>query len=160
MEIKSNHAAFMETHIINGKIWNYSDKINENKVGKLNKSGILADISFSRQKIELYKIEIIIDLISRYRENKYSNTNKKENHRSLLLREELYASRHSIEGLQKRLQLKDVDKASDGIKLASNRALPSTPVSSQKREYLETVRAELNTIRSVAESKLGLLENC
>ena len=86
--------------------------------------------------------------------------NKKENHRSLLLREELYASRHSIEGLQKRLQLKDVDKASDGIKLASNRALPSTPVSSQKREYLETVRAELNTIRSVAESKLGLLENC
>lgn len=48
------------------------DKINENRIGKLNKSGILADISFSRQKIELYKIEIIIDLISQYRENKYS----------------------------------------------------------------------------------------
>ena len=48
------------------------DKINENRIGKLSKSGILADISFSRQKIELYKIEIIIDLISQYRENKYS----------------------------------------------------------------------------------------
>ena len=48
------------------------DKINQNKIGKLNKSSILADISFSRQKIELYKIEIIIDLISQYRENKYS----------------------------------------------------------------------------------------
>ena len=49
------------------------DKINENKIfGKANKASILADISFSRQKIELYKIEIIIDLISQYKENKYS----------------------------------------------------------------------------------------
>ena len=49
------------------------DKMNENKIfGKVNKASILADISFSRQKIELYKIEIIIDLISQYKENKYS----------------------------------------------------------------------------------------
>jgi len=44
----------------------------DDKQEKLNKSNLLVDISFSRQKIELYKIEIIIDLTYQYIQNNYS----------------------------------------------------------------------------------------
>ena len=69
----------------------------EKFLGKANKASILADISFSRQKIELYKIEIIIDLISQYKENKYSivvfvNFNKTLEMLSKLLDCEMFSS--------------------------------------------------------------------
>lgn len=53
------------------KIKDYYKKLDE-KQENLNKANLLVDISFSRQKIELYKIEIIIDLTHQYIENNYS----------------------------------------------------------------------------------------
>jgi len=53
------------------KIKEYYKKLDE-KQEKLNKSNLLVDISFSRQKIELYKIEIIIDLTYQYIQNNHS----------------------------------------------------------------------------------------
>jgi superfamily II DNA or RNA helicase len=53
------------------KIKEYYKKLDE-KQDKSNKANVLVDISFSRQKIELYKIEIIIDLTYQYIQNNYS----------------------------------------------------------------------------------------
>lgn len=53
------------------KIKEYYKKLDE-KEEKSNKANLLVDISFSRQKIELYKVEIINDLVSQYLENKFS----------------------------------------------------------------------------------------
>ena len=53
------------------KIKEYYKKLDE-KQEKLNKANLLVDISFSRQKIELYKIEIIIDLTYQYIQNNHS----------------------------------------------------------------------------------------
>ena len=53
------------------KIKEYYKKLDE-KAEKCNKANLLVDISFSRQKIELYKVEIINDLVGQYLENKFS----------------------------------------------------------------------------------------
>ena len=53
------------------KIKEFYKKLDE-KEEKSNKANLLVDISFSRQKIELYKVEIITDLVSQYLENKFS----------------------------------------------------------------------------------------
>lgn len=53
------------------RIRDYYKKLEE-KNEKKKISNLLVDITYSRQRIELYKIEIIIDLISQYKENKYS----------------------------------------------------------------------------------------
>lgn len=53
------------------KIKKYYEKLEEKEDGK-NKINLLTNISYSRQKIELYKLEIIIDLVKQYKENKFS----------------------------------------------------------------------------------------
>lgn len=55
------------------KIKDFYKKLDEKQEKKKKKSAnLLADISYSRQKIELYKIEILVDLTKQYLENKYS----------------------------------------------------------------------------------------
>ena len=53
------------------KIKNYYKKLDE-KQNKTKNADILVDISYSRQKIELYKIGIIVDLANQYINNKFS----------------------------------------------------------------------------------------
>ena len=53
------------------KIKDYYKKLDD-KDNKINKNNLLSNISFSRQKIELYKIEIINDLVNQYINNNYS----------------------------------------------------------------------------------------
>jgi len=52
------------------KLTNYHKQLEQNM--KDRKSTLLSDITFSRQRIELYKLGILVDLTKQYIENKYS----------------------------------------------------------------------------------------
>lgn len=87
--------------------------------------------------------------------------NTKQKHRSLLLREELYSSRHALDDIQSQLRLTeagvDVDMGFGGVAIAAP-ALPPSPAAAAKGSYIEMAKAELAAIRGAAKSKLGLIE--
>ena len=72
----------------------------ENKEEKINRANILVNISYSRQKIELYKVEIIKDLIDQYLNNKYSIVVFVNFHNTLEILSEIYKTKCVIHGKQ------------------------------------------------------------
>lgn len=99
--------------------------------------------------------------------------NSKEKQRSILLREELYSSRHALDDIQSQLRLTDALGSSTaavpginlghragigmGVAQAAPAALPPSP-SVTKNSYIDMARAELAAIRGAAKSKLGLID--
>ena len=84
----------------------------------------------------------------------------KHAHRALLMREEVYASRHSLSDIQNRLRLAGpADDGAGAYGVDGRRALPGAapppPIEARsKREYISLARAELQSIREDARAKL------
>ena len=93
--------------------------------------------------------------------------NSKQKQRSILLREELYSSRHALDDIQSQLRLTNVadssgntlgHRAGMGVSHAPPAALPPSP-SVPRNSYIDMARAELAAIRGAAKSKLGLIDD-
>lgn len=93
--------------------------------------------------------------------------NSKQKQRSILLREELYSSRHALDDIQSQLRLTNVAESSGGtlghragvgVAHAVPAALPPSP-SIPRNSYIDMARAELAAIRGAAKSKLGLIDD-